>query len=67
MRKIFGIILLILFIVFAFVYFNKKELKEEKDSSIDIEGYAKITNYYIYGNRGEAKKIDLPQDLVIWE
>ena len=50
MRKIFGIILLILFIVFAFVYFNKKELKEEKDSSIDIEGYAKITNYYIYGN-----------------
>lgn len=24
-------------------------------------------HYYIYGNRGEAKKIDLPQDLVIWE
>ena len=24
-------------------------------------------HYYIYGLRGEAKKIDLPRDLVIWE
>ena len=24
-------------------------------------------HYYIYGRRGEAKKIDLPRDLVIWE
>ena len=29
------------------------------------EGLAR--HYYIYGNRGEVKKIDLPQDLVIWE
>lgn len=24
-------------------------------------------HYYIYGKRGEAKKIDLPRDLVVWE
>ena len=24
-------------------------------------------NYYIYGRRGEAKKISLPRDLVVWE
>ena len=24
-------------------------------------------HYYIYGMRGEPKKIDLPRDLVIWE
>lgn len=24
-------------------------------------------HYYIFGNRGDAKKIDLPRDLVIWE
>ena len=25
------------------------------------------THYYITGERGEAKKIDLPRDLVVWE
>ena len=29
------------------------------------EGLAK--NYFVTGERGEAKKVTLPQDLVVWE
>lgn len=50
MRKFLGIVLLLFFIVFTYFYFNNKESIKEKDTSIKIDGYAKITNYYIYGN-----------------
>lgn len=51
MKKLFELILLILFIIFGYLYINKVNTKEDEYNLLSIiEKNASITNYYIYGN-----------------
>ena len=52
MKKLLGLIILILLILYGYLYINKINKKEEKIKFLSIveEQEANINNYYIYGN-----------------
>ncbi len=52
MKKLLGLIILILLILYGYLYINKINEKEEKIKFLSIveEQEANINNYYIYGN-----------------
>ena len=52
MKKLLGLIILILFIVFCYLYINKVNTKEDNNNLLsNVENInASITDFYIYGN-----------------
>ena len=52
MKKLFSLIIIILFIIFGYLYLNHNDIKKDKDYFLSIieEELGSITDYYIYGN-----------------